>query len=41
MSEIDAKLWIPDEKEKGKMLISFFWPTKGDYWVIGLDEDKY
>ena len=26
-------------KSKAKLKVQFFWPFKGDYWIIGLDKD--
>ena len=30
---------IADNKTNAKLKVQFFWPFKGDYWIIGLDED--
>ena len=30
---------IVDTKSKAKLKVQFFWPFKGDYWIIGLDKD--
>ena len=30
---------IVDNKTKAKLKVQFFWPFKGDYWIIGLDKD--
>ena len=30
---------IADTKTNAKLKVQFFWPFKGDYWIIGLDED--
>lgn len=36
ISKAKAKVWLPDLKEPGKLKVSFFWPFKGDYWIVGL-----
>jgi apolipoprotein D and lipocalin family protein len=30
---------IPNRKINSKLRVQFFWPFKGDYWIIDLDED--
>jgi apolipoprotein D and lipocalin family protein len=30
---------IPNRKTNGKLRVQFFWPFKGDYWIIDLDKD--
>jgi len=30
---------IADDETNAKLKVQFFWPFKGDYWIIGLDED--
>ncbi len=39
LSVANAKGWIPDPQFPGRLKVQFFWPFKGDYWVIGLDPD--
>ncbi|MFO7660490.1 MAG: lipocalin family protein [Candidatus Cloacimonadaceae bacterium] len=41
MSEIDGKAFIADKKTNAKLKVQFFWPFKGDYWIILLDKEKY
>ena len=36
-----ATAWIPDKSCTGKLLVSFFWPIKGEYKIIKLDEENY
>lgn len=31
--------FIPDKKVPAKLKVQFFWPFRGDYWIIGLDKD--
>jgi apolipoprotein D and lipocalin family protein len=35
----EGKAWIEDEKTNAKLSVQFFWPFKGDYWIIELAED--
>lgn len=30
---------IPDKKVNAKLKVQFFWPFRGDYWIIELDRD--
>ncbi len=34
-----GKAWIVDNVTNAKLKVQFFWPFKGDYWIIELDED--
>jgi apolipoprotein D and lipocalin family protein len=34
-----GRAWVPDGKDSARLKVSFFWPFRSDYWVIGLDED--
>jgi apolipoprotein D and lipocalin family protein len=37
-----GKAFIPDKNAPGKLKVQFFWPFKGDYWIMYLDENyKY
>jgi len=31
--------FIPDPSEPGKLKVQFFWPFRGNYWVMELDDD--
>ena len=32
--------WVADEEEsRAKLKVQFFWPFRGDYWIIDLDPD--
>jgi apolipoprotein D and lipocalin family protein len=38
--QAEGVAWIVDpESSKAKLAVSFFWPFKGDYWVIDLGPD--
>ena len=34
-----GKATVVDRETNSKLKVSFFWPFKGDYWIIDLDED--
>jgi apolipoprotein D and lipocalin family protein len=34
-----GKAWIPNSSEPAKLLVQFFWPFRGDYWVIELGDN--
>ena len=36
MSEVTGKAVVVDTKTNAKLKVQFFWPFKGDYWVIDL-----
>ena len=36
---VRGKAWIVDKKTKAKLKVQFFWPFRGDYWIIELDAD--
>ena len=37
--EATAKAWAVDGTGRSQLKVSFFWPFRADYWVIGLDDD--
>lgn len=38
-STANGKAFIVDDETNAKLKVQFFWPFKGDYWVIGLDDE--
>jgi apolipoprotein D and lipocalin family protein len=37
-----GKAFMPDKNVPAKLKVQFFWPFKGDYWIMELDKDyKY
>lgn len=34
-----GKAWVADAAVNSQLKVSFFWPFRADYWVIGLDQD--
>jgi len=37
--EAIGNAWAPDHAKPGQLKVSFFWPFRSDYWIIGLDSD--
>ena len=35
----EARAWVVDPSTKAKLKVQFFWPFRGDYWVIDLGPD--
>jgi apolipoprotein D and lipocalin family protein len=36
---VSGKAWVVDKKTNAKLKVQFFWPFRGDYWIIELDPD--
>ena len=42
VKEAKGKAWVPNQAEPAKLKVQFFWPFRGDYWVLELgDEYQY
>ena len=39
LNEAIGKAKIIDKRTNAKLKVQFFWPFKGDYWIIDLDKD--
>lgn len=39
LSEAKGTATVVDPATNSKLEVSFFWPFKGDYWIVGLDKD--
>jgi apolipoprotein D and lipocalin family protein len=37
--QASGKAWAVEGTGNAQLKVSFFWPFRSDYWVIGLDED--
>lgn len=37
----EGKAFVVENSNNSKLLVQFFWPFKGDYWIIDLDEQNY
>ncbi|MFM8315649.1 MAG: lipocalin family protein [Deltaproteobacteria bacterium] len=35
----EGKAWVVDTVSNAKLKVQFFWPFKGDYWIIDLGKD--
>ena len=36
---VRGKAWVVDRATNAKLKVQFFWPFRGDYWIIGLDSE--
>lgn len=34
-----GKAWVVDKQSNAKLKVQFFWPFRGDYWIIDLGKD--
>jgi apolipoprotein D and lipocalin family protein len=39
LDEANGRAWVNDAARPAELKVSFFWPFRSDYWVIGLDAD--
>lgn len=39
MREAKGRAWSVDPTDNSKLKVSFFWPFRGDYWIIELGEN--
>ena len=39
LDEAVGKAWPEEGSNNSRLKVSFFWPFKGDYWIIGLDQN--
>ena len=39
LTKAEGKAFISDTTSNAKLKVQFFWPFKGDYWIIDLAED--
>lgn len=39
LKSVTGKAWVVDKKTNAKLKVQFFWPFRGDYWIIELDPD--
>lgn len=39
LDEAIGQATVVDNKTNAKLLVQFFWPFKGNYWIIDLDKD--
>lgn len=41
VDRVEGKAFVVDGSNNAKLRVQFFWPFRGDYWVIGLDHERY
>ena len=39
LKEATGKAWVVDKVSNAKLLVQFFWPFSGDYWIVDLAKD--
>jgi apolipoprotein D and lipocalin family protein len=39
LNEAVGKAFVADKNSNAKLKVQFFWPFKGDYWIINLDDN--
>lgn len=39
IDEVTGKAWVVEGSNNAKLKVSFFWPFKGDYWILELDDE--
>lgn len=39
LREVHGKAWVADRTSNAKLKVSFFWPFRGDYWIIDLGRE--
>lgn len=39
--DIEGKAWVADDETNAKLWVRFFWPFRGSYWIVALDQDDY
>jgi len=37
--EANGRAWVKDAAHPARLKVSFFWPFRSDYWIVGLDAD--
>ncbi|GAB4254494.1 lipocalin family protein [Deferrisoma sp.] len=35
---VTGRAWVPDPASPAKLKVSFFWPFRGDYWILHVGE---
>lgn len=39
LAEARGKAWVVDEQTNAKLKVQFFWPFRGDYWILEVGDD--
>jgi len=37
--EVKGRAWVVDQASNARLKVSFFWPFRGDYWILDLGPD--
>jgi apolipoprotein D and lipocalin family protein len=37
--EAKGRAWVVDKESNARLKVSFFWPFRGDYWIIDLGQE--
>jgi apolipoprotein D and lipocalin family protein len=41
IDQVKGKAFVVPNSNNAKLKVQFFWPFRGDYWIIDLDEENY
>ncbi len=41
IDQANGKAFVVENSGNSKLRVQFFWPFRGDYWIIDLDKDNY
>jgi apolipoprotein D and lipocalin family protein len=41
LDQVNGKAFVVEGSNNAKLRVQFFWPFRGDYWIIDLDKDNY
>lgn len=41
LNEANGKAFVVPNTNNAKLKVQFFWPFKGDYWILELDKENY
>ncbi len=41
LDDVNGKAFIVEGTGNAKLKVQFFWPFRGDYWIIDLDKENY
>lgn len=41
LNQANGTAFLENPDERGKLEVQFFWPFRGDYWIIALDQKNY
>ena len=41
VDQVNGKAFVVEGSNNAKLRVQFFWPFRGDYWIIDLDKENY